>query len=203
MVAYTSRAGNETVEAFRRRIYDLFINKRLVPAPEYTVSNFFSRFCVCESCGEGPRISLYSWSFLPKVQRALSPYEMWPPVFHGKCRDCALSSLYEWIEYGNRICIVNDCSELYNTGDEEDEYASFMVIRWRPCYSKYSSSHRCLFCRKDVTEVDKVVGVIVNDEVYKMADTYHVGCFFSQFAFWMDCGQMTAEEQTFPVFGVA
>lgn len=206
MVAYTCRGGNQATEVFRRRVYQEFINRGLVPAPGYTVGNFCSRFCVCESCGEGPRISLYSWSFLPRVQRALSPYESWPPAFHRKCRACAMSAFYDWLDSGERVCIVNDCSVHYISGDEDEaceEYYSFMVVRWTPYRSEYCSTSRCLFCWASAREGDRVVGVLVNDEVYRIPDIYHLGCFFSRFAVWTDCGQMTVEEQTLPVFGAA
>lgn len=215
MVAYSCREGKEASEMFRGGIYQVYINHLLVPAPAYTISNFYSRFCMCNCCGVNPRISLYSWSFLPRSHRALDVCESWPPVFDTKCADCTLAALYNWFESGERISICNfqqnillyeldgSFSDCEDGDDLLEKYTSFSVSRLRHYHSKYSSNDkcvfcRCMFCRKDVTDCDRTVGVLINDDVYMMPDTYHIECFFSQFAVWKDCGRMTIEEQILP-----
>lgn len=205
MVGYTCRNGKESLEMYRRGIYRLFILQQLLPSPEYTIANFYSMFCDCSSCGVGPRISLYSWEFLPRFQREIQSYERLPPVFDKKCRECAVEQLYRWFYVeGNSVWIYNpnasylDYEEEDYDDDEIEKYTCFGVIPWNPSNSKYSSSLKCMCCKMKVTSEDRVVGVLINEEIYSFADTYHIGCFFDQFAVWKCSSELSLEQQTLP-----
>jgi hypothetical protein len=223
MVAYTCREGKNASDLFREGIYQVSINRLFVPAPNYTVDNFYSRFCLCDSCGENPRISLYSWSFLPKSQRALAPNETWPPVFDTKCHSCTMNFLYWWFESGKQVYFCNDSfleDDRNDTTDHENElmehywkvklanfFKMFLVTIFKPIYHPRLCT--CKYCNNVVTKDDRVVWVRgdkfmsqtshVHISMLQLTpDIYHIECFFSHFALWKHCGQMTIEEQTLP-----
>jgi len=166
MVAYTCREGKEASELFRRGIYQVYINRLFVPAPNYTIGNFYSRFCLCHCCGENPRVSVYSWSFLPKSQRDLSPYDSYPPLFDTMCGDCATDFLYDWFDSGESVCICSDFfldidDVLEEMAEDRDDgpreiYTTFSATIFKPFYytKEQTSTYTCMYREKTLEECD-------------------------------------------------
>jgi len=189
MVGYTCRDGKKSLEMFRQGIYRIFILKRLLPSPEYTVDNFYSMFHDCTSCGIRPRISLYSWKFIAR-RYFHHGFERLPPVFDKKCKECTISGLYNW------FCLEDSRVHVTNIIMNQTIYLYFSVKKWTPTIHIHLTNEGCICCNLLFTQHDRIVRVITDHEIYSHPTIYHLKCFFDRFAMWKYSPDLSMQQQT-------